>query len=888
MLKNMEISTKYNPQETEGKILSKWLKNEFFRASVRSRRKPFSIVIPPPNITGILHMGHALNNTLQDVLIRYKRMRGFETLWMPGTDHAGIATQNVVERELAKDSLKKEAIGREKFLEKLWSWKETYGSTIIEQLKKIGASCDWSRMRFTMDESYREAVKEVFIRLFNKGLIYRGNYIINWCPRCKTALSDEEAARKELDGWLYYIRYPLKIPNNNKTYIIVATTRPETMLGDSAIAINPKDKRYLWLKKLTVSLPIVNRDLKIIEDEAIDPEFGTGIVKVTPAHDPIDFMLGKKYNLEFINIMQDDATLNENVPDNFIGMDRFEAREAIVNILRDKKLIEKEEPYKVNAGHCYRCHTVVEPRMSLQWFVKMKPLAKKAIRVVKEDKIKFYPERWKKVYLNWMDNIQDWCISRQIWWGHRLPVWECECQTGKNSKSIPQDQRPFVVSKTKPKRKCPKCNSEYKQHPDVLDTWFSSWLWPFATFGWPQKTPELRYFYPTNSLVTASEILFFWVARMIMAGIEFKKQIPFSNVIIHGTVRDAEGIKMSKSLGNTIDPLDIVNEFGADALRFSLMLLAASGSDVYLNREKFVVGRNFANKIWNATRFVLLKIKDNDYTVSDFKFTQLDEVDNWILKEFNETIEDVSYCLENYNFNEATKKVYDFFWHSLCDWYIEIAKDSFTFERAKVLIYLLLNSLKLLHPIMPFITEEIYAILKDFTKLSLGETIAIDTWPKKSKVDTRAGDEIEKLFNTITAVRNIKVDLGLNQEKVKLEVKVKSPRFQKLWQTNYTWIQRFTLSESIIFTSGLKRTLYENSIWALNLDIKTDDTGSFVASLGKRIDSLEIVLDKTQKRLNNDKFLKGAAKDIVQRENTKFKDISEELSRLKRLRDAFN
>lgn len=884
----MEISSKYNPKETEQKVLKRWLEDNIFHAIPTPKRKPFSIVIPPPNITGILHMGHALNNTIQDVLVRFKRMRGLEALWMPGTDHAGIATQNVVERELAKEGKKKEDIGRDKFLERLWLWKDDYGSTIIEQLKKIGASCDWERLRFTMDDAYSEAVKEVFISLYKKGLIYRSNYIINWCPRCKTALSDEEVSHKEIDGWLYYIRYPLKMPQEDKSYIVVATTRPETMLGDTAIAVNPNDQRYNWLKNTGIILPIVNRELRIIEDSMIDPEFGTGAVKVTPSHDPIDFILGKKYNLDFINIMNDDATLNEKVPAELIGMDRFEARENILSILRDKDLIEKKEPYCIKAGHCYRCYTIIEPRISLQWFVKMKPLAKKAIDVVKKDKIKFYPQRWQKVYLNWMNNIQDWCISRQIWWGHRLPVWQCNCQTDRNSKFAHQEQKAFIVSKDKPRKRCEKCDSEYEQVPDVLDTWFSSWLWPFATLGWPKKTKELSYFYPTDCLVTASEILFFWVARMIMAGLTFKKQIPFRDVIIHGTVRDQSGIKMSKSLGNTIDPLEIVEEFGADALRFSLVLLAASGSDIYLSKEKFLVGRNFANKIWNATRFILLKIKESDYIIKDFDFNLSDEIDRWIIIEFNRTLKDFSQYLDNYIFNEGTKTVYDFFWHYFCDWYIEIAKDRFTLDRAKILIFVLLNSIKILHPIMPFITEEIYSLIKDFTQIPLEKTIAISSWPEEHKINNQGVNTIDKLFKTIAAVRNIRTDLGLGQKKAALEVKTKSTHADSIWQTNLAWIKRLTLSENITFKQSIKRVLYDNNLWALNIDIQTEDIEIFLSSLKKRLAVLEDILNKTSERLNNKKFLTNATKETVQKEKEKFQNISEETNRLKKLKDAFN
>jgi len=910
----MEISSRYNPKEVEPRILKHWLESDFFHAEAGSRSKPFSIVIPPPNITGVLHMGHGLNNIIQDVLIRYQRMLGRQSLWMPGTDHAGIATQNVVEKDLARKGLRKESIGRDEFTKKLWAWRDKYGSTIIDQLKKLGASCDWQRTRFTMDEEYSNAVKEAFVRLHKRGLIYRGNYIINWCPGCKTALSDEEALHKEIDGWLYYIKYPLAkstvqspqstvkefIDHGLSTmdYVVVATTRPETMLGDTAVAINPQDKRYRWLKGARVMLPIVERELTVVEDETIDPEFGTGVVKITPAHDPVDFTIGKKHNLEFINIMNEDATLNKNVPGDFIGMDRFQAREALLILLEDKKLIEKKVPYTVSAGHCYRCHTIVEPRISLQWFVKMKPLAEEAIKVVEKDKIKFYPQRWKKVYLNWMYNIQDWCISRQIWWGHRLPVYycrDCRQQANESIADSPQStNRGVIVAKEKPD-KCPDCGcKDLVQDSDVLDTWFSSWLWPFATFGWPfnqttdlrKKKEEFDYFYPTNCLVTASEILFFWVARMIMASLEFMNKIPFSDVLIHGTVRDEQGTKMSKSLGNTIDPLEIIDKFGADALRFSLMLLAASGSDVYLNEGKFLVGRNFSNKIWNATRFILLKIKENNLEIDNLKLKNLDLVDSWVINELNNTIGEVSTHLDNYALNEAAKKIYDFFRHVFCDWYIEIVKDNFSLDKAKVLIHVLLNSIKLLHPLMPFITEEISSIIGDCTQLSLGQTLVKSSWPQKYKLKAKELGKMNSLINAIRSLRNIKADLGLGQKKVRLEVCL-DPKSRSFWEENIAWIERLTLSTAIIFKKELKRVLYEQEGLALNLDIESADLSIFLASIGKKISSLDNVLKKADRKLKNKEFLEKAASDIVGREKKKSEDISANLKRLKELKDAF-
>ncbi|MFA4992229.1 MAG: valine--tRNA ligase, partial [Candidatus Omnitrophota bacterium] len=596
-----DIPPRYNPKEVEDKVYSRWENKNLFHAEPTSSKKPFSVVIPPPNVTGILHMGHALNDTIQDILIRWKKMQGFDSLWMPGVDHAGIATQNVVEKKLAKEGKTRNDLGREKFLEEVWKWREEYGSTIIRQLKKLGASCDWDRTRFTMDEAYSEAVKEVYIRLWNKGLIYQGDYIINWCPRCQTALSDEEAPHVDAEGKLYYIKYPFKEGEGLSAKdegVVVATTRPETMLGDTAVAVNPKDRRYKKFIGKKLILPLMGREIPIVGDDFVDKKFGTGAVKVTPAHDLNDFEIaGRHHELRVINVMNPDATMNENAG-RFKGMDRFRAREEIVKELREKGLLIKIEPHKHAVGHCYRCHTAVEPYLSRQWFVKMKPLAGPAIEAVKSGRIKFYPKRWTKVYLNWMENIRPWCISRQIWWGHRLPVWYClDCKKG------------VVASKERPV-KCGACGSgNLKQDEDVLDTWFSSWLWPFATMGWPDKTRELGYFYPTSVLVTAPEILFFWVARMIMAGLEFMGDIPFSDVYLHGTVRDLTGKKMSKSLGNIIDPLDIINEFGADALRFSIIAITASGQDVFLAREKFELGRNFANKIWNASRFVLMNIE---------------------------------------------------------------------------------------------------------------------------------------------------------------------------------------------------------------------------------------------------------------------------------------
>jgi len=898
----MDLQTKYDPKENEDSIYKFWLEQGYFSAKTNNQKNPFCIVIPPPNITGILHMGHALNNTIQDVLIRFKRMQGFEALWMPGTDHAGIATQNVLEKELANEGLSKEDIGREEFVKRLWLWTDKYGSTIIEQLKKLGASCDWEKTRFTMDDDYSAAVKEVFVKLYEKGLIYRSNYIINWCPRCKTALSDEEAPHSEIDGWLYYIRYYLKKIQKSGSvrhqHIVVATTRPETMLGDTAVAVNPNDSRLKWLKDTKVVLPIMERELKIIEDELVDPKFGTGIVKVTPAHDPVDFVLANKHGLDFINIMNDDATLNENAQE-FRGMDRFEARQALLEVLEEKKLIEKKEPHKISAGHCYRCHTIIEPRLSLQWFVKMKPLARAAIKVVEENKITFYPARWKKVYLNWMNNIEDWCISRQIWWGHRLPVYYCKNCIKEtpdkhqitNSKSHCSDfKKEGVIVFRERIQVCPRCGSkEIYQDEDVLDTWFSSWLWPFATLSWPKRNLDLEYFYPTSCLVTASEILFFWVARMIMAGLEFMGHIPFKDVLIHGTVRDEKGVKMSKSLGNIIDPQDIINKFGADALRFSLMMLASTGSDVYLSDEKFYVGRNFANKIWNATRFILRKMEEKNIPISNLNIKNLDAVDIWIVNALNATIQEATKALGNYRINDAAKKIYEFFWHIFCDWYIEITKFKFDPEHAKILVLCLLNSIKLLHPIMPFITEKIYQLIKLNIYPLKEKSIMVSSWPTKIKLrlDKEELNFVESLISLAKEIRNLKIDLGIAPDK-KLRAFVRTDEKTKAKICYHKdWVVRLSNLEDIEFKKSLKRIIFKNSYLALDFALRRFDRDNFVLSLEKKVNKLENFLDKVSKKLNNKNFMKNAPSRTVEKEKDKFKSISSQCQRLKKLKNAF-
>ena len=703
------MDKQYNPASVEEKIYQTWLENKCFHGNENSEKEKYSIVIPPPNVTGILHMGHALNSTIQDILIRYKRMDGFETLWIPGTDHAGIATQNVVERKIATEGKTRHDYGREKFIKKVWSWKEEYHSTITNQLKKLGVSCDWDRERFTMDEGLSDAVKKVFVKLYQDGLIYRGKYIINWCPRCRTALSDEEAEHKDHKSHLWHFKYPL---SDGLGYIEVATTRPETMLGDTAVAVNPKDDRYTDLVGKMLTLPLANRKIPIISDDFVKREFGTGAVKVTPAHDPNDYNMGMRHDMEPIVVMDEGAKMCGNIPKKYIGMDRFEARKAIVDDMKVAGFLIKIEDHDHAVGECYRCHTVVEPYYSDQWFVKMKPLAKKSLEAAVENKINFYPSRWKQTYIDWMENIRDWCISRQIWWGHRIPVWYCG------------DCNELTVAQETP-RNCCKCNStNLTQDEDVLDTWFSSWLWPFSTMGWPKNTATLEKFYPTDTLATAPEILFFWVARMVMAGIYCVGELPYKDIILHGTVRDETGRKMSKSLGNSIDPLKIIDEFGADALRFSIMVATSQGSDLYLHtgkdeKKSFEIGRNFANKFWNASRFLLGNITEDVHFNNLPKNSDLKTEDVWILSKYNKTIKEYRVALDTFRTNDACKIIYDFTWNSFCNWYIEAKKSDFYQNKdirrkenaLNICTYVFTGILKMLHPIMPYITEEIWSHL---------------------------------------------------------------------------------------------------------------------------------------------------------------------------------
>lgn len=740
-----ELAKQYNPADVEDRTYKFWCDHKYFHAEVDKSKKPYTIVIPPPNITGQLHMGHALDNTLQDILIRWRRMQGYEALWLPGTDHASIATEAKIVEAMRKEGVTKEEIGREEFLKRAWAWKEQYGSRIIEQLKKMGSSCDWDRERFTMDEGCSKAVKEVFVNLYNKGLIYQGKRMVNWCPHCRTTISDAEVEYEDQAGHFWHLRYPFK---DGSGYVELATTRPETMLGDTAVAVNPNDERYKDIVGKTLILPIVHREIPVVADDYVDVEFGTGVVKITPAHDPNDYEVGLRHNLEIIDVMTDDGHIADGWG-KYSGMDRYECRNEIVKDLEAEGALIKVEDYNHNVGTCYRCHSTIEPRLSKQWFVKMEPLAKPAIEVVKEGKVKFVPERFSKIYYHWMENIKDWCISRQLWWGHRIPAYYCA------------DCGEVSVSK-EDVHVCPKCGSKHiEQDPDTLDTWFSSALWPFSTLGWPDKTPELEYFYPTNTLVTGYDIIFFWVARMIFSAVEHTGEVPFDTVLIHGLVRDAQGRKMSKSLGNGIDPLEVIDEYGADALRFTLATGNSPGNDMRFSDDKVKASRNFANKLWNAARFVLM------YLGEDYEFPGLPKAlnleDKWIISKANTLSKEVTANLEKFELGVAIQKLYDFIWDVFCDWYIEISKIRFQSgegaETAKaVLVYVLTDILKLLHPFMPFITEEIYQAIPHDT-----DSIMISKWVEYDEALNFAAEEeqIEKIMQAVRAIRNRRAQMNI-------------------------------------------------------------------------------------------------------------------------------
>jgi valyl-tRNA synthetase len=879
----MELAKRYNPEKVEGKWYRFWEKEGFFHSDVDKTKESFSIVIPPPNVTGALHMGHGLNNTIQDILIRWRRMQGLNALWVPGTDHAGIATQNVVERQIAAKGKTRQEIGRERFIELVWKWREQYGGRIIDQLKRLGASCDWERERFTMDGGLSRAVREVFVQLYDEKLIYRGKYIINWCPRCQTALSDEEVEHETQKGFLYYIKYPLK---GNGGYIVVATTRPETMLGDTAVAVNPDDERYRKYIGKTVILPLVERKLPVIADSYVDPEFGTGALKITPAHDPNDFEIGVRHNLSSVNIFNEDATINENGIPDCVGMDRYEAREVVLEALKKGSYYLKQEQYSHEVGHCYRCHTVIEPYLSEQWFVKMKPLAEDAIRAVKEGRVRFYPRRWEKVYMNWMNNIKDWCISRQIWWGHRIPVYYCrEC--GEMFASVDEPDG------------CRSCSSRnIVQDEDVLDTWFSSQLWPFSTLGWPERTEELGYYYPTAVLVTDPGILFFWVARMIMSGLKFMEDVPFRDVYIHGVVMDAEGRKMSKSLGNGIDPLEVVERYGADAMRHTIVNITPFGQNLLLSMDKFNAGARFANKIWNASRYILMNIEGIEFR--DVEDRDLDTPDRWILTLFERVKRDMNRFLGKYRLSDASSLVYEFFWHEFCDWYIEISKlklysddPSKRSHAASMLLRILDGCLRLLHPIMPFITEEIWQRLPLKREI---KSIMIASYPvyEEAHVYAESIQPIEVLKELTYNIRNIRGELRVPPE-MKADILVK---------TTDEMVRRVLeeLGEVIRFLARLKRieiggdlakppgcassvgSGYEVYLPLVGL-IDIDKERS---RLQKELERLTGEIERSDRKLNKSEFITKAPQSIVERERERLESHREARERVNGILESLN
>jgi len=875
MTEKMNLPTVYDPKAVESKWYEYWLKQKYFHAEVEKDKKPYSIVIPPPNVTGSLHMGHALNNTLQDILIRWHRMLGDNTIWIPGTDHAGIATQVVVERDLAKEGKTRHDLGREAFIERVWRWKEQYGNTIIKQLQRLGTSCDWDRERFTMDERCSRAVREVFVHLYEKGLIYRGNFIINWCPRCLTALSDLEVEHNEIGGRLHYVRYPLE---NSDEYIMVATTRPETILGDTAVAVHPDDERYQHMVGRSAILPIIGRKLVIIADDYVDPAFGTGAVKVTPAHDPNDFAMGTRHELPSVVVIDANGVMNDNAG-KYAGMDRYECRKAILADLEAMGLLVKVEDHPHAVGHCSRCDTVIEPMLSKQWFVKMRPLAEPAMQVVRDGKIKFVPERFADTYLYWLENIHDWCISRQLWWGHRIPAWYC------------RDCGEVVVAKEDP-MECGKCGSRnLEQDPDVLDTWFSSALWPFSTLGWPDETPELSHFYPTSVLATGYDIIFFWVARMIFMGLEFRQDIPFHEVFINGLIRDAEGKKMSKSRGNTIDPLEIIDQYGTDTLRFTLVTGSSPGNDIRLFTEKFEGIRNFANKIWNASRFVLMNLDGADFTRSQPEPGQLTLADKWIISRYNFIVAEVTRLLERYDFSEASKTLYDFIWSEYCDWYIELAKPRlYGKENAAdrqtaqyVLWSVLSNTLKLLHPFMPFITEEIWQALPHD-----GDSIMVSAWPTAQLPSDPAAETTMSLaMDVIKAIRSIRAEMGVGPgKKSDVILAAGDPAYGDL-ETGREYIEQLGSVAGLTLTRELADKP-RNAASAVVRGVEIYLPLKGLIDIGKEVDRLEselrtvaVEIERAAQKLANAGFLAKAPAEVVEKEKEKQAEYQEKEVKIK-------
>ena len=865
-----ELAKVYDPGSVEDRTYAFWQEGNFFHAEVDPEKEPYTIVIPPPNITGQLHMGHALDQTLQDVLIRWRRMQGRSALWLPGTDHASIATEAKIVAAMKEEGLTKEELGREKFLERAWAWKEKYGGRIVEQLKKLGSSCDWERERFTLDEGCNRAVNEVFCRLYEKGLIYRGERIINWCPHCLTSISDAEVEYEDQAGHFWHIRYP--IVGMEGQYIEVATTRPETMLGDTAVAVDPEDERYAHLVGKMLLLPLVGKEIPLVADPYVEKDFGTGCVKITPAHDPNDFEVGLRHGLPVINIMNGDGTINQN-GGKYAGMDRYAARKAIVADLEAAGYLVRVEDYSHNVGCCYRCGTTVEPLVSKQWFVKMEPLAKPAIEAVKSGETKFVPERFDKTYFHWMENIKDWCISRQLWWGHRIPAWYC------------QDCGEVMVAREAP-HACPKCGSgKLEQDPDTLDTWFSSALWPFSTLGWPEETPELKYFYPTNTLVTAYDIIFFWVARMIFSGCEQMGKTPFDTVLIHGLVRDAQGRKMSKSLGNGIDPLEIIQQYGADTLRFALATGNSPGNDMRFSDEKVKASRNFANKIWNASRFLLMNL-DESITASRLPET-LETEDKWVVSLYNTLVKEVTDNLERFELGIAVQKLYDFIWDVFCDWYIELAKTRLQAggDKARsvqqVLVYVLGNTLKLLHPFMPFITEEIWQSLPHAGE---GPSIMVAKWPVYDPALSFAREEadFQKVMDIIKAIRNQRAEMNIppaKKAKVYIETaetgvfRDGAPFLERLASAQSVEVgERFDLPGAVqVVTPAAKAYIPMEQLI---------DREKELARLQKEKEKCLSDIAFVEKKLQNQAFVAKAPAQVVEAERKKIQVSQQQLAKL--------
>ncbi len=872
-MKAVELTKAYDPKEFEDRIYQTWLDNGLFRPK-DGTDEPFTVVMPPPNVTGILHMGHALNNSLQDVLTRYYRMTGRPTLWVPGTDHAGIATQNVVERQIAKEGLRRQDLGRDRFLERTWQVKEKHHSIIKQQLQKIGCSCDWEHERFTMDEGLSQAVRESFVTLYERGLIYKGEYLVNYCPKCGTALADDEVEYQNLGGFLYEVKYPY---SDGSGFITVATTRPETMFGDVAVAVNPEDERYTHLLGTLLDLPLTGRKIPIIADSFVDKSFGTGMVKITPAHDPNDWQCGMRHNLEKLNVLNPDGTLNENCPEKYRNIGAIDARPLVVADLREGGFLVKETVHNHDVGHCYRCHTVIEPYLSNQWFVRMQGMADKALAAWKNGEVVFYPKRWENTYTHWLENIHDWCISRQLWWGHRIPVWEC------------QDCHQIIVERHDP-TSCPSCkSSNLVQETDVLDTWFSSWLWPFSTLGWPEKTADLARFFPTSTLVTGYDIIFFWVSRMIMASLEFMGEVPFRDIYITGLVRDKQGRKMSKSLGNGIDPLEVVQSYGADAMKFTLCYMATQGQDILIDMDSFKLGSRFANKVWNAARFLLMNLEGVE--LGDVASIERTTMDKWIYHQLNEAARKMQVAMENYKFNDGAQAIYDFFWNDFCDWYVESAKRGLYSEKegekarqVTLLLDLLAQSMRLMHPFASFISEEIYQKLPNVHDLLIDSS-----YPRYAKAHEAGEDAafVARMQEAVTSLRAVRSDLGIGAEKkIRVVIKVDNSFFAtSFFEEQKSLIASFVGASSLeVDAAGsidvstafpVAGTGYEMFVFVREAIDVQKEVAKLASDIEKSRKSLEGVLAK----LSNEKFLANAKAEAIEKEQDKRAEFEEKIEK---------